>query len=216
VIGIQISGFSCFGIKHDGKRARTSIRHANDNEDWPVGIVAGPVSETGTWSFPAFNPAFNLKAKSQYVFFVVDMPTVPETAPAPTPTPVPTPAPNGVFNLIAPVSYSGGTFSIPSGTTCGSVGLGTASSFVASTNGPFVPPNTVITLPNTCAPASGLVYLIAVEQPSGGSGSSANGWIVAGADNATDSPWKLDVVTPGLVMQQGTSYGFYVGQLSGK
>ncbi|HTA40265.1 MAG TPA: hypothetical protein VK760_14370 [Candidatus Acidoferrales bacterium] len=216
IIGIQISGFSCFGVKHDGRRAHTSVRQPHDNDDWPVGIVAGPVSENGAWSFPAFNPGFNLKAKSEYVFFVVDMPTVPGTAPAPTPTPVATPAPNGVFNLVAPVNYSGGTFSIPSGTTCGSVGLGSASSFVASASGAFVSPSAVITLPNTCAPATGLVYLIAVEQPAGGSGSSANGWIVAGADSASDSPWLLDVVTPGLVMKQGTSYAFYVGQLAGK
>jgi hypothetical protein len=212
IIGIQISGFSCFGIKHDGKRAHTSVRRAHDNDDWPVGIVAGPVSEGGTLSFPAFSPAFNLKAKDDYVFFVVDMPTVPEASP--TPAPSPTPVPNS-FNLLAPVSYGSGTFSIP-GTKCGG-GLGSSTSFVASANGPFVLPSAIVTLPNTCAPASGMVYLIAVEQPPGSSSSGpVNGWIVAGPDSATDSPWQFDAVTPGLVEQQGTSYAFYIGQLAGK
>jgi hypothetical protein len=213
IFGIQISGYDCHGVKHDGSRAHSSVRHPRDGDDWPIAIVAGPVDpNASSWSFPAFSPGLTMKAKAQYVFYVVSLPTIAGSQPAPTPTPVVTPVP-APFTVLAPVNYDGvSTFSI-SKVTCGSVTSSSGTPYTATANGAFATPLSISLTP-TCSPGGGQLYLIAIVA-GGSSTTTPSGWIVANLPDASVSPWVFSSAGDTFLTQAGVQYEFFVGTLTG-
>jgi len=187
----------------------------------PLTPLAGPVNPNARpWTFAPVSTGVAMTAKSRFAFFVVAVPAD-ETAPTPPPD-----APSGTFKLLAPMSYDGTSFAQTG--TC-SNNVQDAPAYTAPSDGALQLSANVSAAP-TCAPDGGddagrQLYLVAVQTESSGSQDGARtrrpredgGGIpaiaIAGPVNAADSAWSFAPDAPGLTMQAGMSYAFFIAEM---
>jgi hypothetical protein len=189
--------------------------------------IAGPANwSDNPWSFVPLSPGLTLQANAKYVFFVEAAPLPPSPTPSPSPTPGPTQSPTGNYLLLQPMSFNGTAFAVVPG-SCFHINPGSAPPYVAPTSGPLVLSGTVTVTP-TCVPSPLPTFsplpqlsIVAVQvnggdkrhafkRPNEHGGFGIPAVAVAGPANIPDNPWNFAPDSPGLVMQGGASYAFFI------
>jgi hypothetical protein len=200
------------------------------NGGFPAIEIAGPTTiASNPWSFGPAYPGLTMQGGQSYVFFIaIPYPTPPPT-PTPSPTPAPTQSPSGNYYLLGAVSYNGSTFSVVPTNHCNyHANPFQAPPYVAPTSGPLTLSGAVQVAP-TCVPSplpSGLpsplpqLYIVGMQVPSNDRHkivATPHGlrfaWpavAIAGPSQATSNPWSFAPDSPGLTLQSGQSYVFFV------
>jgi hypothetical protein len=121
------------------------------------------------------------------------------------------------LQLIAPLSFSGGGFSPAPYASCGQFQVGSAPNYVAPSSGPLTLSAKGLALFPMCAPnpmpsqIDIVAVRVKVEGNSGKVRADSHGWaIVATTTQILSTDWIFAPASPGLSMQQSSSYEFFL------
>jgi hypothetical protein len=188
--------------------------------------IAGPVRwHDNPWSFTPSALGIRLNKGAHYVFYVAALPK--DYGPSP-----PSPG-TGNYVLLHPLSFNGTSFTVVPG-PCFQGDPGDAPPYVAPTSGPLVL-NGAVTVTPSCVPSplpsfSPLPQLYIVAIPLANVSANRHRAIgthwplganlpnipvipavaIAGPASIPSNPWVFAPDSPGLTMQGGMSYGFFI------
>ncbi|MBV8489538.1 MAG: hypothetical protein JO199_03335 [Candidatus Eremiobacteraeota bacterium] len=192
--------------------------------------IAGPaLANSNPWSFSPTATTLQLQGGQQYVFFVAAALPPPPPTPSPSPTPAPTQSPTGNFYLLGAMSYNGSTFTVVPTSHCNfHANPFEAPPYQASSSGTLTLAAPVQVTP-TCIPSplpSALpsplpqLYIVGMQVPPhhghavltqhDGGHFAWPAVEIAGPASITSTPWSFAPDSPGLNLQAGQNYVFFV------